>query len=212
MKTIKLGLASAALALAVSSSAAFATTVNYSTSDIGSVTVPTANPILTTGTVFENVTGSIDNVRRNPYQTAFGADTCTTCKYTSVESNSSASYTGLGSPSGLNVMWGSPDAGTTRNVITFFNGLSSVFTITGAQVLAANSGLTEGMGFITVLISNLPLFDKVTFSDEGANAFEYAFRVSGNETPDVPLPGALILLMSGLAGMGYVGRSRAKKS
>ena len=210
MRTIKLGLASAAIAFAVSSTAAFATTIAYSTSDIGSVTVPTANS--TTGTVFQNITGSSTGLYKNPYQTALGVDTCTTCKYTSVSGGGSASYTSLGSPSALQVMWGSPDPTTTRNLITFFNGINSVFSINGDQVLAANSFLTASAGFITVLLSDLPTFDKVTFSDAADNAFEYAFRVSGRETPNVPLPGGLILLMSGLAGMGYLGRSRAKKA
>ncbi|MBZ0262577.1 MAG: hypothetical protein K8F90_18495 [Hyphomicrobiales bacterium] len=213
-KALRLSMALVAMLIAAP---AVAATVTYDYDDVNSTTVPTADS--TTGTVFQNVVSSVVNVRRSPYQILLETPYCETCKYTSVSGvsvadplGSSATYssTTVGSSTSLIVMWGSPDAEPGRNVITFYLGNVVNFILDGATVIA-DAPASTGLAFVTAYISGLN-FDRVVFSNSGANAFEYVFSARSNTTPEVPLPAGLILLLSGLTGLGFLARARAKSA
>jgi hypothetical protein len=217
-KTLKFLMATTGMALMVSASSAMAAPITIAAID-NTVLGATLNPAGTAlGAVEQNVTGATDisGVRLTPYTTIAGAPIACggVCTYTAVEKNGSVSYTFEQLTSDFQIMWGSPDSDPTgRNLITLIGGTNGGDTINAFDVLqkAALEGVgsaIEGKGYVTILLSGLN-FVTAVFSDNSDNAFEYVIKVS-KKVEAVPLPAGLLLLMSGLAGLGIMGRARAK--
>lgn len=168
------------------------------------------------GTVQEGVAGTVGGQpqgsnRRSPWQyTNDGViNFSNTGLYTAVQDDSSGDLVLPSLKSTLQFAWGSPDA---FNTITFFNSV----TLESASMIGTNlANFTVapsiGVNFVTLFV--LGGFDKVTFSTT-RDAFEIAnlhwFGGPNDLGPVVPLPAGLILLLSGLMGLGFLGRSRAK--
>lgn len=149
---------------------------------------PAADAI--TGTVFQNVSGSISGVRRTPWE---GTPLASTGLYTSVSANSSATYVFGSAMKAVSFLWGSPDT---------YNNLDISLSAGGTEIV--NGALIQppvAVGAKYVTLSGVGAFDSVTFRS-GQNAFEFA----NLEATPVPLPAGVLLLGGALAGLGAVRR------
>jgi len=124
-------------------------------------------------------------------------------EYTRVQGGGSATYTGFGVVSAINLLWGSADE---YNSIEFwFNG-GLVDTLFGAEALVGY-GFSAGVGAGTIEIMSDAAFDQLIIKSS-SNAFEYAnLQVSA-----VPLPAALPLYGAGIAVLGFMGWRRRQKA
>jgi hypothetical protein len=154
-------------------------------------------PTATTGTVRVDYVGNdlvapIPN-SRSPYD---GTGDAGSAVYHSVSAGASATYSFGVDQSAFAFMWGSPD---TYNTLDFFLDNVNVGSFTGNAVIPFG---TAGLGFVDVVFSGQ--FDRVVFGSGSTDAFEFT---NVSSTP-VPLPAAAWLLLSGLGGLGFMGRRR----
>ena len=142
------------------------------------------------------------------YATPFG-DTTNYMAVLGGESEAIA-YSSLMNSFGL--YWGSVDS---YNSLTFYKGDTLVATITGSDVappMNANGGQTDYASNGYVLITALPLFDRVVAASS-SNSFEFDNVVAGGATQfsaAVPEPSTWAMLMVGFAGLGYAAFRRSK--
>ncbi|MCC3303800.1 VPLPA-CTERM sorting domain-containing protein [Sneathiella sp. HT1-7] len=169
------------------------------TTDLPAADTGVPSPTTSVGTVYENLTTSVANQYRSPWQgTALdGVGT-----YTSVQKGSYASYMFDTGFYAIDFMWGSVDG---------YNGLEFYYQGNWVDALhgddAQLSSVSNGLGFIVASIMATGVFDEVRFTS-GSNAFEYAnMTVSA-----VPLPAALPLYGAGLAVLGFFGWRKRRKS
>ena len=197
LKLAKTFAASAVLAIAIAAPAqsAFMTW----TTDLPTVDNGVLSPTTTVGTVYENLTTSVKNKYRSPWQ---GTLLDGTGSYTSVQKSSYASYILDKGHSSVEFMWGSVD---NYNGLEFYYQGSWVDALYGDD--AALDGVNKGLGFIVASVIANGVFDEVRFTS-GSNAFEYAnLTVSA-----VPLPAAFPLYGAGLALIGFIGWRKRRKA
>jgi hypothetical protein len=200
--------------------------VSQDDADYTTATLPTSStsPFTSqaTGTDF-NVTGSLANVYRSPFENANPGSGATynssnggyylpgayNLPYTSVEGGGSATYTFANSEKILEVLWGSPDS---YNTLTFYNGSTLEGTITGSAL----DILTYGHDEVVLELSGDSTFTSVTFSST-TNAFEFAdLAVSPgpdsrfSPIPSTPLPSTWLLMLTGLTGLGWMAGRRQR--
>ena len=177
---------------------ASATTITIGAAPDTASLMPVADT--TTGTVFENVTGSITNVRLSAWHQCGCAvdEDATDAFYTSVSGSASATYDFDAPSSSLSFLWGSPDVWNDLDIT--LTGGAGVVTINGLDVQG-----TPGVAAQFVTISDVGLFDSVTFRSS-VNAFEYAALSA--QPAAIPLPATAPLVLLGVAGLGFAARRR----
>jgi hypothetical protein len=157
------------------------------------VTVPTTSlgfqaPDFGAGIV-DNATGSVSGQYRSPWEGTAGNG----LTYTSVRSGTVGyNVTGLT----LSLFWGSPDS---YNRLTFHTGENG--TGESATVFGSDLGSPQGLGHHLVQFMTDQVFKSITISSDSA-AFEFANLTA------TPIPPAILLFLSGLGAMGWLGRKR----
>ena len=194
-------LAGAAILATISVTPAASLTVTGNT--LGPVSLgPVLAPDIITGNVQLNIIGN-DLPNDPPGSTAPFARTPfentpleNTAPYNSVSSGATATYH-FGPRSSLSLLWGSPDD---YNHIDFFLGGSLLDTVSGDNPMIVPPGVA-GLGFVNVTITGIK-FDKIVLRSVGSDAFEYA------NLSAIPLPAAAWMMLSALAGLGFVARRK----
>jgi hypothetical protein len=142
------------------------------------------------------------NQTASPY-----TDANTTREFFSAEGGAGKAFLSYGSNNtSLSLLWGTVDAGSTRNLIT----TSAGETINGGQILAAAGcgACVDGQTEVFVTITGLAGFGSLTFSDADANAFEFNIKA----VPELSTWGMMILGFLGLGFLGYRKSSNASRS
>lgn len=191
----------AAAALFAAVQTADAATLSFGTLPSAAIMNPAASA--TTGTVYENVTGSQSD-RRSPWESAGSSvdHNAVDAWYTSVSGGATATYN-VGLSSAASFVWGSPD---TYNTLEFLLGGAVVDTvILGTTYTGPVNPASFGVNSALVTFTDITggTFDAIKFSSS-SNAFEFA----NLEVAPVPLPAAGLMLLAGLSGFAAVRRRK----
>jgi hypothetical protein len=143
--------------------------------------------------------GNISGIDASP----FGASNGTSNYLSAGGTNGVVTLTYATPQTELDLLWGTVDFESGRNVILTAGGS----TISGADIDAAAGGLLDdGSDNVYVEITGLPAFTSATFGDSASPAFEF---VPGLDPPTAaPEPGTLLLLGSGVVALSRKVRRR----
>lgn len=179
-----------------------AATVTFSTTlPLAAVANPASGAVTGANAVFnQNVTGSIFNQRRSPWDAANSTVPVGTGLYSSIRSSkagfATVDFNFSSVMKQLSFVWGTPGP---QNRIEFFLGGVSQFALFGNTIIGGNTaqGLSVG-GTLSLLTKITGLtFDKVVFR-AGKPALEFANLTT---VAAVPLPAAGLLFLGALGGL-----------
>jgi hypothetical protein len=91
--------------------------------------------------------------------------------------------------------WGSPDPG---NLITFFNGITPVFALTGANL---NAAFGVGFGLDNAAYVNFAAGTGESYTRIVLSSTDFPFETDNHAFAAVPEPGSLFLFGSGVLGL-----------
>jgi hypothetical protein len=198
--------------------------VRLPTPSHGAFSSHTAGTVQTTGTVYFNEVGSVANVYRSPFENAASGNGAVydasnggwqlpgfdKLSYTSIEANSSATYTFTASAA-LSLLWGSPDS---YNSIKFFSGPNGTGSLEGTIHGSDLATQTYGHDLVKLTLGG-SIFQSIVLYSSGP-AFEFAnlhtTPLAGPTPSPTPLPAALPLFAGGLGVIGLLSRFRKRKS
>ena len=136
--------------------------------------------------------GSVGGVAVSPYADA-------TTKYFSAESGGSVTLN-FASTRELDVLWGTVDSGSTRNLLT-----TSAGSVNGSQILALCGSCVDGKTNTYVKIFFDSAISSATFSDAVGQPNAFEFNVAA--VPELSTWGMMIL---GFFGLGFFGYRKSK--
>ena len=158
---------------------------------------------------FENTSSGPGNPNGNGGNVLTGYDSLA---YTSIEANSSATYSFGRQDFSLSLLWGSPDD---YNTLSFYEGSTLLASITGAALEIQTYGHDQVTLDVLGPSGSIVDFNSVVLSS-GQNAFEFAdLQALGAATGSfagTPLPSTWAMLIAGLVGLGFFGHRGSKKN
>ena len=183
-------------------------------------------PFTSTPNFAQGVTGSVTNVTLSPY--AFNTDGNAGAAYNVLNSGggpstSSATYNFGANVTSFTILWGSPDVYNNLTLYAGANGTGGALNIFDSGAVNKGTDLdgTELSCFSTVcgnthwvvvnFSSDTPL-GSLILRDTTQAAFEFGLNIPPGQTETTPLPAAVWLLGSVLAGGAGFGRWRKRKA
>src|SRR5262249_30267792 len=118
---------------------------------------------------------------------------------------SNATYN-LSGATTFSILWGSPDNynhlsvyDTSNNLVQITN-IANGTDLNGSQLPCFAANACTNLHWVWLTFTGQTALSKVVLSDDGTAAFEYGLNLPGGDTSPTPIPGALLLFGSVLAG------------
>lgn len=161
--------------------------------DPSQFTVVDNNPPNGIGVDF-NVTGSVTNDRKSLYSDQDPNDPEV---YQAVRIFTAATWDRAGDK--IRFIWGSPDA---FNTLRFLDANDDVIDAYTGDQLAALAGVNQAEGWVFAEFTPSASFSSIRFTNNTPDAYEIGLAA-------VPVPAAGLMLLSAIAGLGYMRRRKA---